>query len=55
MQFSYAGRGAIWVILYLFFVLGPLFCAGGGAAAGARFLDGILGRNRLRRPGDDGP
>ena len=25
MQFSYAGRGAIWVILYLFFVLGPLF------------------------------
>ena len=25
MQFSYAGRGAIWVILYLFFVLGSLF------------------------------
>jgi predicted ferric reductase len=25
MQFSYAVRGAIWVILYLLFVLGPLF------------------------------
>jgi predicted ferric reductase len=25
MQLSYAARGAIWVILYLFFILGPLF------------------------------
>jgi hypothetical protein len=36
MQFSYAGRGAIWAILDLFFVLGPLFALLGGPLPQAR-------------------
>ena len=36
MQLSYVGRGAIWVILYLFFVLGPLFALLAGPLPPAR-------------------
>ena len=49
-------RGVVWLLVYLFFVLGPLFALlVGPLPPGARFLDGVLGRDRLRRPGDDGP
>jgi predicted ferric reductase len=36
MQLSYVARGAIWVILYLFFVLGPLFALLAGPLPPAR-------------------
>ena len=56
MRRRYAVRGAIWVAIYLLFILAPLFALLGGiVAARARFLDRVPGGDRLRRPGDDGP
>src|SRR5262245_45917899 len=55
MQFSYASPRVVWAILLYILRSKPTVRAAGAAAAGARFLDGILGRNRIRRYGDDRP
>ncbi len=53
--FSVVCAGAVWLLVYLLFILVPLFRASGGlASAVARFLDRALGRFRLFRPCDDG-
>src|SRR5271156_2287376 len=53
---SYAVRATVWVIYLSALHPRAAVCIFGRiATADARFLDGVRGRDRLRRPGDDRP
>ena len=50
MQVHTSVRGTLWLLIYLLFILGPLFALLAGTLPPARgFLDRVLGRARLLR------